>query len=63
MKYFIFGILFDEVIIPIISTLTELIQLFIEKYKGELAISVAKSNKEVSKITQPEDEAHNVAGF
>lgn len=65
MLNFIFGILFDEVGLPIIGSIVELIQLAIEKKKGNYALDIAKLNKEVAKLNEPPQEpVHTVAmGF
>lgn len=65
MINFILGILFDEVGLPIISSLVELVQLAIEKKKGKYALDIAKMNKEVAELTQPEEEPiqTHVMGF
>ncbi len=50
--YFILGILFDEFILPLISSAAELCVMFFEKQKGKLAVDIAKMNKEVNDISE-----------
>lgn len=56
MIKFILGILFAGVGLPIIESAVELIQLAIEKRKGDYSIDIAKKNKIVHKIVQEDDE-------
>ena len=56
MIKFILGMLFAEVGLPIIDSAVELVQLAIEKKKGDYALEIAKKNKEVHKITGDDEE-------
>lgn len=66
MIFFILGILFDEFILPLVSTAAEFLVLYLEKYKSFLAIDIAKNNKQVNEITNSieEEQTNSIAmGF
>lgn len=64
--YFIFGIIFEDALMPLIVSFTEFIQLILEKHKGKMAVEVAKHNQEVQKITEELEKPYeetSVIGF
>lgn len=67
MIKFILGVLFVEVGLPLIDSAVELIQLAIEKRKGDYALEIAKKNKEVREVNNEEkdedDSVTHVIGF
>ncbi len=64
--YFIFGIIFEDALMPLIVSCTECIQLALEKRKGKMAVEVAKHNQEVQKLSEESEKPYeetNVIGF
>ena len=68
LLYFILGILFVEVAIPIIDSFVSLILTWIEVAKGKASLTITKLSADIQKIqkesAQSDDTvAHHVIGF
>lgn len=63
MKYFILGILFIQIILPIIDEVFAVLLTYLEVLKGKASYKVAKYNVEIQKLGEEEEIAHNVIGF
>lgn len=56
--------LFVIIVEPILINLVELLQVILENIKGKYALQIAKINKEVSELSQEEEEIKtSVIGF
>ena len=60
--YFILGILFYMIIIPILETLTTLFATSLEIPKGKLSLKITKLNDELSKVGDEPQVTHAI-GF
>ena len=56
MGYFILGILFCQIISPLIDGIASLLLTMLEVAKGYFSIKVAKYNKQMKKITFEDEE-------
>lgn len=68
LLYFILGILFVEVAIPVIESFVSLILTWIEVAKGKASLTITKLSADIQKIQKesalPDDTtAHRVIGF
>ena len=61
--YFILGILFIEVVIPIVEALVTLILTWIEVAKGKSSFTIAQLSADVAKINEPEKQPQRAIGF
>ena len=61
--YFILGVLFIEVVIPIVEALVTLILTWIEVAKGKSSFTIAQLSADIAKINEPEEPPHRVIGF
>ena len=61
--YFILGILFIEVVIPIVEALVTLILTWIEVAKGKSSLTIAQLSADVAKLTEPEEPPRHAIGF
>lgn len=50
LKYFISGIVFYILCIPIIESIAEIITTYLEVWKGKVTISVLKMNKDIAEL-------------
>ena len=67
LLYFILGILFVEVAIPVIESFVSLILTWIEVAKGKASLTITKLSADIQTIqkdsTQSDEVAHRVIGF
>ena len=61
--YFILGILFIEVVIPIVEALVNLILAWIEVAKGKSSFTIAQLSADIAKINEPEKQPQRAIGF
>ena len=61
--YFILGVLFIEVVIPIVEALVTLILSWIEVAKGKSSFTIAQLSAEIAKINEPEKQPQRAIGF
>ncbi len=61
--YFIIGVLFTVIFMPIVESIVELIQVIIEAQKAKIALKVANLNGEIKKLTSSDEEQISVIGF
>lgn len=61
--YFILGILFIEVVIPIVEALVNLILTWIEVVKGKSSFTIAQLSADIAKINEPEKQPQRAIGF
>ena len=61
--YFILGILFIEVVIPIVEALVNLILTLIEVAKGKSSFTIAQLSADIAKINEPEKQPQRAIGF
>ena len=61
--YFILGILFIEVVIPIVESLVNLILTWIEVAKGKSSFTIAQLSADIAKINEPEKQPQRAIGF
>lgn len=52
LKFFLFGILFYEIIFPILSGISEVIQGFLQLILGKQAVQMTKYNKAIEKCKE-----------
>lgn len=60
--YFIFGILFIDVIVPLLENMTACIITRMEQYKAKCALKITKINNEIEDIQDPPP-TRQVVGF
>lgn len=64
LLYFILGILFYAIVIPLIESLVVLIATFIEVIKGKLTVKITQSNVKIQQLTDGyENSPKNAIGF
>lgn len=64
LEYFILGILFSQVASPLLESLNSLISAGLEVIKSKMAVTMAKYNYEIQKISKKDEEAsHCQVGF
>lgn len=61
--YFIIGVLFTVIFMPIVESIVELIQVIIEAQKAKIALKVANLNEEIKKLASSDGEQISVIGF
>lgn len=61
--YFILGILFIEVVIPIVEALVTLILTWIEVAKGKSSLKITQLSADIAKLTEPKEPPHHAIGF
>ena len=61
--YFILGILFIEVVIPIVEALVNLILTWIEVAQGKSSFTFAQLSADIAKINEPEKQPQRAIGF
>lgn len=64
LKYFIIGIIFALLIIPILQVLADIIFTTCEVIKGKMSVIITRSNVEVHKLNmEVQDDNHQLMGF
>ena len=60
--YFVLGILFVEIILPILEQLSAVLVSWLEVAKGKATVHITRMNNEIQKMGLPETSTH-VIGF
>lgn len=60
--YFVLGILFVEIILPILEQLSAVLVSWLEVVKGKATVHITRMNDEIQKMGLPETSTH-VIGF
>lgn len=60
--YFVLGILFVEIILPILEQLSAVLVSWLEVTKGKATVHITRMNDEIQKMGLPETSTH-VIGF
>ena len=63
MVYFILGILFAYIILPVLESMMGVICTILEEYKAAHGVNIAKYNYQVSKIGLDDTRAAHPIGF
>lgn len=61
--YFILGILFIEVVIPVVEALVTLILTWIEVAKGKSSLKITQLSADIQKLSEPEEPPPQAIGF
>ena len=61
--YFILGILFIEVVIPLIEAIVTLLLTVIEIFKGKCSLKISQISAEIQELTKEEEMPHRAIGF
>ena len=62
-QYFLIGILFVTVIMPILEQVTQIILTLLELIKGKLMVPITKINCDINKISEGEAPKNRSIGF
>ncbi len=65
LLYFILGSLFTEIVLPFITSLTEVLMTLMETIKGKLSVKISQYNKQISDLNKdtPKEEKRKSMGF